>query len=391
MAEYVQSPVPAEARQPFWKILAVSLGLTAVAVNMLVGGALGAAMAPSEWASVIVLGGVILAGIAGYTAAFSYSTGRSFALQTEQIFGALGSRVVAGFVGLIILGWYTIQASLLGHALTETLSLPEGTEPVLLFLTPLLLASTAMAGFRGLTWLSSIAVPAIFVFSLIAVFRPAVTESPASVESTIPWTVGITMVIALWIMGAVATIGDVTRYASSRTAAVSAAVIAFLVGNTGLMLAGAWAARKYGAADLSQVLSASGLPVLGLLLLVANIWSTNDNSIYSIGLNWGHATKKKYAVLVLCAALLSAVASVFRPYESQLLSSWLSGLGVVVPAIGGVIVGRRVGGGGCLSFYHGRLSIGGHWCFGPDIHPIWSSNRAGRRCNHTTRIRAAGN
>jgi cytosine permease len=341
MYEFPHERVPDSERQPPRTMFMVSLGLTAVAVNMIVGGTLGLAMPPTQWFSAIIVGGAILATIAGYTAWYSYKSGLTFALQTHEIFGLRGSRVISTFVGLIILGWYTIQSSLLGHAVAVNLGLPPVTEWALLFIVPIVLSVSAIAGFRGLTILSWIAVPAIFILSAIAIFT-APPGAPRPPSGAIGWNQALTIVIGLWIMGAVATIGDIARYASSGRSAVISAVLAFLIGDTALMIAGAWCAANYGFGDLSELLRLSGLPTLAFILLIFNIWSTNDNSIYSVGLNWSHSVRMSFRPLVACAALLSAVISLFRPYESDIVAQWLTLLGAVVPPVGGTIIGYRL-------------------------------------------------
>ncbi len=343
MTEYWNAPIPEDSRQSGWKVLIVSMGLTAVAVNMLVGGVLGSTMTVLGWSSSILVGGFILAGIGVFTAYHSHGSGKTFALQSAEIFGPFGSRLLAAVVASVILGWYTIQASLLGNAIAAYFSVEAPYDTVLLAVTPGVLAVTAISGFRSLVGLSAVAVPAIFLLSVVALTSPAATTANVVVSPTTPWPQALSMVIALWIMGAVATIGDVTRYASRRAAAVASAAVAFIIGNTGLMLVGAWASVRFGTGDLSEVLGATGLPLLGLLLLVANIWSTNDNAIYSVGLNLAHLGRRDYRAFVAIAAVLSCVASVFRPYESGLLTGWLTSLGIVVPALGGGIIGRRLG------------------------------------------------
>lgn len=357
MYEYPNQTVPASSRQPPRTMFMVSLGLTAVAVNMIVGGTLGMAMPKGQWILAIIVGGIILAAIAGYTAWFSYKTGLTFALQTREIFGRRGSLVIAAIVGLIILGWYTIQSSLLGHAIAENLGLSSGLEKVLLFITPIVLAVSAIAGFRGLTVFSWIAVPAIFSLSFIAIIT-APQGSPHAPTGTVAWNEALTMVIGLWIMGAVATIGDIARYASTGRSAIISAVLAFIIGDTGLMLAGAWCGMNYGFGDLSDLLRASGLPILAFILLVFNIWSTNDNAIYSVGLNWAYTTRFSFRPLVVCGTLLSSLISLLRPYESNIVAQWLTILGAVVPPIGGTIIGFRLAGDKKISAYISWLAIG---------------------------------
>lgn len=356
MNEYPHEPVPHSHRQPPLTMFMVSLGLTAVAVNMILGGTLGVAMPPRQWVLAIVIGGIILAAVAGYTAWFSFKTGMTFALQMQEIFGLTGSRVISAAVGLIILGWYTIQSSLLGHLIGLNLGLSPNIERLLLFVIPFVLAISAIAGFRGLTVLSWIAIPTIFSLSAIAVaLAPRVSLRAHSGD--IGMNQALTMVLGLWIMGAVATIGDIARYASSKSSAVLSAVFAFLLGNTLLMLAGAWCGMNYGYGDLSNLLLASGLPILSFILLVFNIWSTNDNAIYSVGLNWAHTMRLPFRPLVIVATFISALVSLLRPYESDPFSQWLTVLGIIVPSVGGAIIGYRSANGRKIPPYASWLAI----------------------------------
>jgi len=344
VTEFEDRPIPRDSRKAAWKITSVSLGLTAVVVNMLVGGVLGASMDRTSWLVAILGGGAVLAVIAAMTANFSYSSGQSFALQTRTLFGEPGSKLVAAMVGLIILGWFTIQSSLLGATIATFFNMSPSGQTAVLLLLPFAIAWSAAVGFSGLTRVSVVAVPAILILSALALFFASDASSgPADGAFSIPVAQGLGMVLSLWIMGAVATIGDITRYARTRAEAVSSAVLAFLIGNTGLMLAGAWCAERGGTGDLSAILEASGFLFLGLVLLTANIWSTNDNAIYSVALNWSYVARVKYRIALLVAAVVSSAAALLRPHESEVLSSWLTALGVFVPPLGGSIVGCRLG------------------------------------------------
>lgn len=341
MSEFEDQRIPSEERRSFWKILLVSLGLTSVYINMIVGDILGKTMGAMSWLLAITVGGIILAFVAGFTSWYSSNTGHTFALQMKEIFGFHGSRVISAFIGLIILGWYTIRASFLSNEISQYLGLSDVQSSLVFFLIPCIIACTAVMGFRALTIVSAISVPAIFCLAVVAAFTTASRKS-VSPTGELEWSQGLTIVMGVWMLGAVATVGDITRYAKTRASAVIAGITAFLLGNTGLMAAGAWFGAQYGTGNLSELLSLAGLPLLGLVLLSANIWSTNDNSMYSVALNWSHTANVSYTYLVIVAALISATVSLYEPYQSEALSQWLTALGTVVPPLGGAIIGYRL-------------------------------------------------
>lgn len=333
--------------EPTWRIFLVCVGLSAISVNMIVGGALASQMPMSEWLTAIVVGGVIIASIAGYTAWHSSRTGLPFAVQAREIFGPVGSKVIAAFVACVILGWYSIQASLVANAAYMWVDSALIPVEVYFLAVPMIMASTALLGFKGLFIGSVIGVPtmaALIIFAWSQI-EPVSGSSGTVVEPGMSVWTALNIVMALWIMGAVATVGDVTRFAKPSLTVVGISFSAFIIGNTGLMLAGAWAVQQTNASDLSQVLSAVGMAGLGFLLLLANTWTTNDNAIYSVSLNIRHVSGRFTAKqVILAASVLAGLIGLTRPYESGVLIEWLNTLGIMVPAVGGAIIGHRLSG-----------------------------------------------
>ena len=92
-----------------------------------------------------------------------------------------------------------------------------------------------------------------------------------------------------------------------------------------------------GGGDFVEVLFALNLVGWGLVFLVANPWTTNDNTAYNFGVAGAEPfdapTKKPFVVGGVVIGTLLAM-----PIYDNLIE-YLSWLGILIPAIGGVIIG----------------------------------------------------
>jgi cytosine permease len=85
------------------------------------------------------------------------------------------------------------------------------------------------------------------------------------------------------------------------------------------------------------VLAAQGLATVGLLALVLNIWTTNDNAAYAFGVAGSEAFEyERKRPFVLAGGAVGIVLALLG--AGDLLIPWLSTLGQYVPPLGGVII-----------------------------------------------------
>ena len=80
---------------------------------------------------------------------------------------------------------------------------------------------------------------------------------------------------------------------------------------------------------------AQGLIVPALVVLGANIWTTNDNTLYNAGLGLANITKIRKKPMVVVAGVVGTIASVWI-YNNFV--SWLSILNATLPPIGAVLI-----------------------------------------------------
>ena len=87
--------------------------------------------------------------------------------------------------------------------------------------------------------------------------------------------------------------------------------------------------------DIFYVMMAQGLVIPALIVLGANIWTTNDNTLYNAGLGLSNITKVQKRPLVVISGLTGTLAS-FWIYEYFV--EWLTVLNAALPPIGTVII-----------------------------------------------------
>ena len=149
-----------------------------------------------------------------------------------------------------------------------------------------------------------------------------------------PLTVAIGMVIGSFVSGGTAT-PNFTRFAKSSTSAVITTVIAFFLGNTLMFSFGAVGGAFSGEDDIFYVMIAQGLMIPALIVLGANIWTTNNNALYTTGLGLANITKIRKRPLVLISGILGTLTSLWL-YDNFI--GWLNFLNAALPPIGAIIV-----------------------------------------------------
>jgi cytosine permease len=128
-----------------------------------------------------------------------------------------------------------------------------------------------------------------------------------------------------------------TRFARTPGQGLGASALAFFVGELLMIFFGGIGALAFGIGDFVEVLFALNLVGWGLVFLVANLWTTNDNTAYNFGVAgaelFNAPTKKPFVIGGVIIGTLLAI-----PIYDNLIS-YLAWLGILIPAIGGVIIG----------------------------------------------------
>ena len=90
-----------------------------------------------------------------------------------------------------------------------------------------------------------------------------------------------------------------------------------------------------GGNDIFEVMIRLNLFYLAILVLGLNIWTTNDNALYSSGLGLANIFNQKKKPMVLIAGIVGTLLSVWLYYN---FCNWLNVLNCALPPVGIILV-----------------------------------------------------
>ncbi len=333
--DYSLERVPANARKSFWPMFFIMLGFTFFSASMSVGAKLGNGLDLGDFTWAILLGGVILSIYTGVLAYIGSDTGLSLDLLAQRSFGTKGSYLPSALISFTQLGWFGVGVAMFAIPASELL----GISPmILVVLAGACMTASAYFGIKGLEVISYIAVPLIAILGIYSMITATaegggLTAIFAKNAGSISLFTGVGMVVGSFISGGTAT-PNFIRFAKNNTIAVVTTVIAFFLGNTLMFAFGAVGGAFTGKDDIFYVLIAQGLAIPALLVLGGNIWTTNDNALYTSGLGLSNITKLPKRPMVLVAGFIGTVTAIWL-YNNFI--GWLSFLNATLPPIGAII------------------------------------------------------
>ncbi|MDU2597953.1 MAG: cytosine permease, partial [Dermabacter sp.] len=87
--------------------------------------------------------------------------------------------------------------------------------------------------------------------------------------------------------------------------------------------------------DIFYVMIAQGLAIPAILVLGANIWTTNNNALYTSGLGFSNITRVRTRPMTLIAGIFGTVSALWL-YDNFV--GWLSFLNAALPPIGAILI-----------------------------------------------------
>jgi cytosine permease len=338
--------VPESERKGLVSISAVLLGFVFFAGTLWAGAEVGAAMGFVPMLTAMTVGYAILGVYVAVLCAISAKAGLTTVLLSRYTFGRAGAKWADLLLGGTQVGWFGVTIPLIA---VPTATFFDVNTPlfvsVLVVLWGLLHLATAYFGYEGMERLSYVAVPALVIVGLLSIgIAIADTGGVSGLLSQVgggemAFGAAVTIVVGTFISGGTQA-PNWARFAANKRIGFWAGLVAFLVGNGFLFLSGAVGGAVYDvtpAGDLYAVLSAQGLAFVGLIALVFNIWTTNDNAAYAFGVAGSEAfdfdRKRPFILVGGAIGILLALVGV-----DSLLIPWLATLGQYIPPIGGVII-----------------------------------------------------
>ena len=338
--DYTNEVVPAKARKGFLPMFAIMLGFTFFSASMWTGVDLANGLDLKGFILAILIGGVILAAYTGALGYIGSATGLSYDLLSRRAFGKNGSKLPSAMIGLTQIGWFGVGAAMFAIPAAQVLAPDSKILPyILVLLVGVCMTGSAYFGIKGLEIVSYISVPLIAILGTYAMITATIQGGGLHAifnKSTGGLTLfaAVGLVIGSFVSGGTAT-PNFTRFAKDNKIAVWTTVIAFFIGNSLMFCFGGVAGAFTGSNDIFWVMIELNLGIWAFLVLGANIWTTNDNALYTGALGLSNITGKAKKPMVIFAGIVGTVAAMWL-YNN--FCNWMTILNATLPAVGVILI-----------------------------------------------------
>ena len=338
--DYTNESVPKTARKGFGAMFVIMLGFTFFSASMWTGVDLANGLDLNGFIWAILIGGVILAAYTGALGYIGCDSGLSFDLLSRRAFGDKGSYLPSAMIALTQIGWFGVGAAMFAFPAAGVLAPDAAWLPyVLVAFVGICMTGSAYFGIKGLEIVSWISVPLIAILGTYAMVKATVLGG--GLEAIFAKSTGgltlfsaVGLVIGSFVSGGTAT-PNFVRFAKNNKIAVITTVIAFFLGNSLMFCFGGVAGAFTGTNDIFYVMVELGLGVFAFLVLGANIWTTNDNALYTGALGLSNITGKSKKTMVILSGIIGTVLAIWL-YNN--FCNWLTILNATLPAVGVILV-----------------------------------------------------
>ena len=341
--DYSESAVPQSSRRGLMTMFMIMLGFTFFSASMWVGQELAGGLDFGGFIGSVLLGGVILGLYTGLLGFVGAKTGLSLDLLSRKAFGVKGSWLPSAMISFTQIGWFGVGLAMFAIPIADELM---GGSPVakwgLIILAGICMTCSAYFGIKSLTIVSYVAVPCVAILGLVAVVLAVkrgdgtFLENFSRTSGTLTVVGGAGLVIGSFVSGGTAT-PNFTRFAKSGKSGLITTVVAFFIGNSLMFLFGAIASIYVdsSANDIFQVMIHLGMFLPAVIVLGLNIWTTNDNALYSAGLGLANIFGQKKKPMVLVSGIIGTIAADWLYWN---FCGWLNILNCTLPPVGIILV-----------------------------------------------------
>ena len=345
--DYTTSPVDAAGRKSNLSMFMVMLGFTFFSASMWVGQQLAAGLDWWGFVWALILGGIILAAYTGTLGWIGAESGLSLDMLARRSFGTKGSWLPSAMISFTQTGWFGVGLAMFAIPVAKELMGLEVTPDsmpwqgyLLVAIAGILMTASAYFGIKSLTIISYIAVPAVAILGTVAMIMAIQRGDAGLVEQFAKGTkdlgiiAGAGLVVGSFVSGGTAT-PNFTRFAKNARVGLWTTIIAFFIGNSLMFLFGAVSSIYVGGNDIFEVMLNLNLFYLAVLVLGLNIWTTNDNALYSAGLGLSNIFGLSKKAMVLISGVIGTVAAVWLYWN---FCDWLNVLNCTLPPVGIILI-----------------------------------------------------
>ncbi len=345
--DYTTSAVDKSGRKSNLSMFMIMLGFTFFSASMWVGQQLAAGLDWSGFLWALILGGLILAAYTGALGWIGAESGLSLDMLSRRSFGTKGSWLPSAMISFTQTGWFGVGLAMFAIPVAKEMMGLEVTPDsmpwqgyVLVAVAGVLMTASAYFGIKSLTVISYIAVPAVAILGTVAMLMAihngdaGLVEQFAKGSKDLGVIAGAGLVVGSFVSGGTAT-PNFTRFAKNAKVGLWTTVAAFFIGNSLMFLFGAVSSIYVGGNDIFEVMLNLNLFYLAVLVLGLNIWTTNDNALYTAGLGLSNIFGLSKKTMVLVSGVIGTVAAVWLYWN---FCGWLNVLNCTLPPVGIILI-----------------------------------------------------
>ena len=345
--DYTSSPVDRAGRKGTLSMFMVMLGFTFFSASMWVGQQLAAGLDFWGFVWALIVGGIILAAYTGALGYIGADSGMSLDMLARRSFGRKGSWLPSAMISFTQIGWFGVGLAMFAIPVAKELLGLDVTPDhmpwqgyILVAIAGVLMTASAYFGIKSLTIVSYIAVPAVAILGTVAMILAVRHGDAGLVEQFNMGTKGLGiiagagLVVGSFVSGGTAT-PNFTRFAKSGKIGLWTTVVAFFLGNSLMFCFGAVSSIYVGGNDIFEVMLNLNLFYLAVLVLGLNIWTTNDNALYTGGLGLSNIFGLSKKTMVIISGIIGTLTAVWLYWN---FCGWLNVLNCTLPPIGIIII-----------------------------------------------------
>jgi cytosine permease len=325
----------------------VMLGFTFFSASMWVGQKLAEGLDFWGFIWALLLGGIILGAYTGALGWIGAESGLTLDMLARRSFGEKGSYLPSAMISFTQIGWFGVGLAMFAIPIAKEIMGLEVTPDsmpwqgyLLVLIAGILMTGSAYFGIKSLTIVSYIAVPAVAILGTVAMIMAVnrgdstLIDQFAQGSKDLGVIAGAGLVIGSFVSGGTAT-PNFARFAKNAKVGMLVTVIAFFLGNSLMFFFGAVSSIYVGGNDIFEVMLNLNLFYIAILVLGLNIWTTNDNALYTSGLGLSNIFGFSKKSMVLLAGLIGTVAAVWLYWN---FVGWLNVLNCTLPPIGIILI-----------------------------------------------------
>ena len=339
--DFQSSAVSKDARRSNLTMFMIMMGFTFFSASMWVGQNLAQGLNFTDFILAMLLGGIILGAYTGTLGYVGAKTGLSLDLLAVRSFGTKGSYLPSAMISFTQMGWFGVGLAMFAIPIAKVAFGESMTATyIMVAIAGVCMTASAYYGIKGLTIISYVAVPCVAILGTIAMIMAisqgdrGLVEQFEQGEKTLGIIAGAGLVIGSFVSGGTAT-PNFARFSKSSKAGCIITIAAFFLGNSLMFLFGAVSSVYVGGNDIFDVMINLNLFYVAVLVLGLNIWTTNDNALYSTGLGLANIFKLNKKLMVLLSGIIGTVTAVWL-YNN--FCGYLNILNCTLPPVGIILV-----------------------------------------------------